>query len=223
MAQKVIVILSGTSTWVVPSDWNDLNNRIICLAGGGGGTAGGDSNFGQPDGFGAGGGALSYSDNVALTKGATMNVGPAAAQALPQANGNNTWFGGTNYATATIRAEGSQSSAGGRAAQGVGGTKRSGGPSSGTPNYYGGGAPSLTGDGGTPTAGVFSVVSAPGGVTYSSGNGGQGFTPGSNYGGGGGGGPAAPGGGLQFSGGARGFIAIIYTPLEIPGHGFLFI
>lgn len=55
----------GAGTWTVPTDWNNLENRIECIGGGAGAKSGG--------GGAGGGGAYAALSNYSLTVGATID------------------------------------------------------------------------------------------------------------------------------------------------------
>src|SRR5579864_5975185 len=67
----------GTSTWTVPSDWNNSNNTMGVIGGGGGFSCGG-------------GGGFAGSNNVALTPGATVYV--HIGQGATFGNGGGSWI-----------------------------------------------------------------------------------------------------------------------------------
>ena len=72
-----IVVLQGTTTWSVPSDWNNANNTISTIGGGGSGSAivGGASS-------GGGGGAFAASTNATVT-----NIGTGSQNCVVGAGG----------------------------------------------------------------------------------------------------------------------------------------
>lgn len=68
--RKVIFLTTATTSWVVPSDWNNQANMIEVIGGGGGA---GDGTNGNP-GVGSGGG-YARRTNINLTRGTVMNSG----------------------------------------------------------------------------------------------------------------------------------------------------
>lgn len=103
----VILLAPGTTSWVVPSDWNSASNSIECIGGGGGGGGGNST------GPAAGGGGAAYSKtvNVPLAPFTVINcsVGAAGAggttAAQPTAGGAS-WFGSTTATSASVLAAG---------------------------------------------------------------------------------------------------------------------
>jgi hypothetical protein len=231
---QVVFLTSGTS-WTVPSDWNNSNNTIECIGGGG---------AGQFTGLGAGGGGgggYAKKSNLTLTPGASIGFQVGAGGSLSGAAGTATWFSSPSAVYADF-GKGGTTSAGGSGgvanvgdvvANGGNGAKTGGGGAAG-PNGKGVIGGSTTGgngdngsggNGGTGGGGA-GAVGNPGdpgteytstlGATAGSGGGGGGGGPaggsrggvGGLYGGGGGGGGAAGAGGH----GAAGLIVITYTP-----------
>lgn len=229
---QIFLTTTGAGTWVVPSNWNNSNNSIECLAGGGSGTTTG----------GAGGGsAYAKATNVTLTPGAQISysIGVAATD---------TWFNGSAVIGSTCGAKhgvsGSTTTggAGGLASGcygGVGGansnpgapyaysggsggstsTDAGGGGGAGGPNGAGAtgsnGGVGGGGNGGAADNGVGGAGGA-GGTTGTAGSGGSGneWTPNLNNGaaagsGGGGGGctTGTAGGGGLYGGGGGGCLA----------------
>lgn len=202
---------SGTS-WTVPSDWNNSNNEIVAIGGGGNGQNGAagytvDKTYypGAP-GTGGGGGACSKITNQTYTAGAsrTMAIGSAGADTSLKQNDNT-----TNAVLAKAGSPGASGGTGGQASSGTGATKYSGGNGVSA----GGGAASTTANGSNPTSGDGAGTGANGtglGSGYGSGGGGaaNGGNAG-NYGGGGGGGAGDEGpGGV----GRAGLLVITHTP-----------
>ena len=162
---------AGTYSFVVPVDVTSVS--VVCV---GKGADGYRLTNAVGHGLSGGGGALSYSNNIAVTPGESLTISidssfstlSRGATALVKAETGKQWYESPSYV-------------GGRAAQGVGDVKYSGG-TAGAGEGSGGGAAGYAGDGGA------------GAVRYgSSGTSGSG-------GGGGGGGPqsqtgAAPSGG----------------------------
>jgi hypothetical protein len=109
-------ITSG-STWVVPGDWNNSNNKIELISGGGGGGNGWC-------GASAGAGGYVVKTNLSLTPGATVHyqVGAGGTGGSPSGacdsgtNGGDTFFNGTTTANASVWI------AGGQAMTGAGGS-----------------------------------------------------------------------------------------------------
>lgn len=175
---ETFITSTAQTTWTVPANWSNTNNKIEVIGGGGGGNTG-TSTYGG--GGGAGGGYSSVS-NITLTASATINirVGTGGTGALSPTAGGATWFGGTSLATSTVGVNGggaastSNGGAGGTVAAGVGYAGGNGGP--GRVNSSGGGG------GGGGAAGPFGAGGNSGGVgtsTASGGGGNGGGTPGS--------------------------------------------
>lgn len=166
MTQKVIRLTSGTS-WPVPPDWNNADNKIQCYGGGSGGASHNDT---TKNGAGAGG---AYADwtNLTLTAGTNISYGIGAGgtgetgSAAPKAGGD-TFFNGTSISNATIVAKGAAipgttntAGTGGQASACVGQTKHSGGnggagAGAAASGPGGGGAATPTADGTAGSVGV---------------------------------------------------------------------
>ena len=140
MARQVIYLTTaGAGTWNVPADWNNTDNTVECIGGGG---AGG---YGAGSFYGGGGGAYSLKNNLSLTAGGTADYSVGAGGIGSRANdvnaGGDTWF----KSTSDVLAKGGQggntnTGYGGDAAAGVGDTKYSGGRGGNRSGYsYGGG------------------------------------------------------------------------------------
>ncbi|MDB5490367.1 MAG: hypothetical protein JWO78_216 [Micavibrio sp.] len=171
---KIFLTSTGAANWTVPADWNDLNNSIEVIAGGGSGCAAGGGNYG---GSGSGG-AYSKITNLALTKGALIpvNIGAGGARAISTGGnilgnpGGDTWFGNASYGGANVAAKG-----------GLGGLT---GPISNTMgNILGGQASAGIGSikysgGGVPNAVISGVVTGAGGAAGPNGNGQDGVSTG---------------------------------------------
>jgi hypothetical protein len=181
---KTVYLTTGSS-WIVPSDWNSANNSIEVIGGGGGGGGYVYGWYGTI-GSGGGGGAYSKVSNVTFAPGSAVSYsigqggsgavtgggcgGGAAYQSYGRGNqgsgGGDTYFGGTSCAGSLACAKGGggglfqSGGAGGRAGQGIGGVRYSGGDGFGaapippdetgyTTNNYGGagGAAGPHGDG----------------------------------------------------------------------------
>ena len=101
MATQVIFLTAGSTTWTVPSDWNNSNNTIDLIGAGGGGH----SSTGAAGAGGGGGGAFARLTNFALTPGATVYVSvPGITSA--DTNGANTWLNKVSNAQPTAVANG---------------------------------------------------------------------------------------------------------------------
>lgn len=185
-ADNAIIVLTSTAstTWTVPSDWNNANNNIHLIGGGGGGAGGYASGNNRAGGGGGGGGGYTKLTNQTLTKGAsiTYQCGSAGTVGSVGANGGN---GGT-----TSWNSGASTAGGGGGGQATT-TPTSTGGTAGTGTTFNGatggvgatGTAASTGYGGGGGAGA----GGPNGV---GGNGGNGFgsTLTANMAGGGGGG-----------------------------------
>jgi hypothetical protein len=158
MADKVIFLKAGTTSWTVPSDWSAVNS-IECIGAGAGGSAGTTFNGGQT-GAGGASGAYSKTTNLAgLSAGASVVVGigakggggtfngAASATAARGTAGGDTYFNATSLANAvtngssvSVAAEGAKqgansytTGAAGLATNSVGGTTRDGSAGGSTP------------------------------------------------------------------------------------------
>jgi hypothetical protein len=139
LRHTVILTTTGSVlTWEVPDSFNDADNIIECIGGGGGtgDTAPGDGGFG---GKGGGGGAYASISNAALSGspnpsiqyrvGSGGNGNPAGGT-----DGGDTWFNGASFGAATVGARGGGAGVG-RTSGGAGG---SAGSSTGTVKFSGG-------------------------------------------------------------------------------------
>lgn len=146
-ATKVIYLTATSSTtWVVPGDWNSLNNTVEVI-GGGGGTYGSGAND-CPSG-GGGGGAYAKATNINLTAGASISysVGGGGVGGYNGSNGtagSDSWFNGSAVAGSSVGAKGGGYAAcasvgtGGAASASVGGAG-GGTTNPGVPYAYSGG------------------------------------------------------------------------------------
>ena len=181
------IITSGT-TWSVPADWNNADNKIEAIGGGGGGSAGTVSSAGA-----AGGGAAYASvTNTALTPSSAIDiqvgVGGVSGLTAPTASWvkNNS---GTKVVEADYGKNPSGSGIGGQASASTGSIKYSGGTGGsggGRGGSGGGGSAGPSGDGknggnsaggaerGGSGGGGSNGTSATAGTTASSGSGGNG-------------------------------------------------
>ncbi len=214
--------LTSGSTWTVPSDWSNSNNKIEVIGAGGSGPN-------ATAGAGGGGGGYAKATNVTLTAGASIaySVGVGATGAA----GGNTYFcnstsncasisGSAVVAGATGGGIGASGSPGSSGSGSVGAVLYSGG-AGGT--SIGGGAAGPSGSGSsTGTADSGTVSAGAGGAEWGSvgsGGGGAGAVynllthtytsakTGANFGGGGGGGYSAS---YPGASGANGIIAVTY-------------
>ena len=181
-AKTQVITTVGAGTFSTPSDWNNSNNSIEGIAGGGGGA----NAYAGPGG---GGGAYSKVVNQTISGSVAFNVGAGGAGGVASSTdtaggaGGDTWVGNAAEGSAFLVAKGGAGGsgagpvAGGAASAGVGSVKYSGGASgtSGSGSSGGGGAGGPAGNG---AAGGSTSATA----TYYTGAGG----------GGGGGGAAAP-------------------------------
>jgi hypothetical protein len=169
LRHTVILTTTGSVlTWEVPDSFNDADNIIECIGGGGGtgDTAPGDGGFG---GRGGGGGAYSSVSNVALSGSPNPSiqyrVGTGGVD-NPGSDGGDTWFDGATFGAATVGARGGErgigrtgGGSGGDAGSGIGSVKFSGGDggiagTNGGGGGGGGGAAGPHGDGGDGGAGT---------------------------------------------------------------------
>jgi len=226
----VTFILSGTTTWTVPVDWNNSNNSIECIGGGGGGKNG---NGAVNSGGGGGGGAYSASNNLTYTPGHIINLSIGAAGAANGGSGGDTSIQNDSNSGSQVLAKGgvggavSTGGSGGSSGSGIGNTRVNGGNggaggSGGGPGGGGGGGAggnlggagvngsdhsgSTGGAGGAGDNGSGGAGGAAGGGTGSDGTEWQ-VSPARGSGGGGGGGSGAfgnGGAGGNFGGGGGG-------------------
>jgi hypothetical protein len=135
VTNTIFLLTAGSlESFTVPDSWNNSDNTIYCVGGGGSGRPEGTSGGGSGGG---GGGACSYSVNVTLP--ATSPASDVMYQVgiggyASGIDGGDTWFNGATFAAATIAAEGGKSGsgsltggAGGQASAGIGDTRTSGG------------------------------------------------------------------------------------------------
>ncbi len=206
-----IVITSGTS-WTVPSDWNDVTNKIECIGAGGAGqqptNSGSNPNF---SGAGGGGGAYAITNTLSLTRGngVSLSVAAGGSQAY-------TYFNGTSGTSASLSCDSGKNGAtgspgaGGAAASSIGNTTYNGG-SGGTAIASGGGGggaagPSgagQSGGNGVPTNGGGGGGGSDGGSSTAGGNASS-SNPGAGGNGTSGTGGGTPSGGAGSSGGGGG-------------------
>lgn len=212
---------TATVSFDTPTDWDNSNNTIRCLAGGTNGLTSA-SLFAADGGIGGG-----YSSSTAVTLAGTFQIQIGAA------NGGSTFFNGANVAGATVSATVGTNT-------GNGATKRNGG-SGGTGNQGtglsggGGGCAGPTGAGGAGSGGSGGTgdggVGGAGGGSFSAGAAGTQFdaTHGCGGGGGGGQGGASGGSGGSYGGagggsgkslqnpglGRQGMIVVSYQPVVV--------
>lgn len=228
----VTFLTAVTATnWTVPVDWNNGNNKVEAIGGG----SSGDGPNGRP----GAGGAYARSNNVVLTKGASISYtagnggnGSTAASSSAQSGLDTTFNGGTTLAKGSPRVSNGRC-LGGLASTSVGDVKFSGGDGSTQANGAGGGAAGPNGAGSVTTNYVGGVGDAGFGgaggtnprgtggngtewdATHGSGGGGGGSSNtgnggnGGNYGAGAGG---AAGAGQKSGNAAQGIVVITYTP-----------
>jgi hypothetical protein len=210
----IYLTTTGSNSWPVPADWNNADNKIECIGGGGNGGAAGQSGTALSwSGGGGGGGAYATDTNVTLTPGGTasysMNVAANtnfASLVIADAGNNsgsnqNAGAGGAAAScTPTTGAASGQAGSAGSAASGTAGNKAGGG---------GGDARGPTGLGTGWTTPSVAGAGQGGNATAAGANFGN---PGGFYGGGGGGGGRSSS--ISRSGGAgrQGIIRISYTP-----------
>lgn len=174
-------IYAGTTSYVVPATFNPASNRVWCLASGGGARKGTVSPILNGA---AGGGECRGEVNLPWTPGATVPCSVASAVS-GNADGQNTWIGGTGESDAPVLAIGGKKNS-----QGTGGAGGTGGRGSlGYPGGKGGNATSTSSPGGGGGAGGPDAAGIAGG--NGTGRGGDGN--GGLAGGGAGGAPAGNG------------------------------
>jgi hypothetical protein len=218
---STIYLESGTS-WKVPSDWNNSNNKIEVIGGGGGG-ANGASGAGGVGGGGGGGGGYSSVTNVSLIRDSQITILIGSGGSLGQ-NGGSTYFNGSTCGTSSVCAtggvSGSGTRAGGTASVGTGFSGGTGGAGGAAANGGGGGGggagaagPNAAGNGGSVGSNASANTGGAGGAGgqgdgTSGGSGGTSGTSGGGAGGNGGNGTEwevthGSGGGAGGGGGAN--------------------
>lgn len=236
-ASQSILTATTNTTWTLPTDWNNADNKIECL-GGSGGSGGIGTTTGNIAG-GGGGGAYSRTVNATVSSNQTYNAG-IAGTAGATGSGQVAGTGGTaSFGTICVAVGGTGGTYGGGGAGGTGGAAASG---TGTVRYSGGnggagagggGAAGPSGNGAAPvstTGGTADNGTVAGGTSGNNGNNGTQFSAsygcgsgagsptsstartGGNYGGG----PA----GRRSAGtttvgvaGVQGLVVVTYTPL----------
>ena len=205
---QTIYITSG-STWTVPADWNNANNTIETIGGGG---ASADQVGGIGKG-GGGGGAYSKITNLSLTPSASVDISVGTGGAHDgTTTGGDTWFNGASLAASSVGAKGGSGTsngtgaAGGVADDGVGTTKYSGGAggNSGVWGYTGGGGGGAGGPDGAGANGSTNGVGDPSDIGGAGGTGGNGSGGAGGAGGAGLGGSGSPGGAGTELGSSKG-------------------
>jgi hypothetical protein len=202
----------GTSTWVVPVDWNNSVNTITLWGGGGGGGA---SAAYRGGGGGGGGGGRRIISNLSLTPGSSVSrtIGAGGARGVVNQDGGDGGTTSFNGQTATGGSGGNADNAqSGAGDGGNGGT----GTTTGSSGHDGNNTPGASDGGGDGGASPGGGAGGDGGTNASSGPGGSDGSNGSAPGGGGGGGGGQGTGGTHNGGvGARGQITITYTPSSV--------
>ena len=187
-SRSIVLTRDASTTWVVPSDWNNTNNSIECIGGGGGG--GGGSTGTLHGGGGGGGGEYRKAANVTLTPGGTVPFvigqgGAGGAIGLNGSSGTDTTF---NASAVIAKAGEFGTNTGGAGSGGMGGT--------GAAANFNGGAGGSASDGtGTNGGGGGGGAGGPLGVGARGGG-----NPGNNGSGGGGGGNGGGAAGASSSG-----------------------
>jgi len=224
-AQTVFLTSTAATTWSVPSDWNNSNNKIEVIGGGGGGGQSGGGQFGG--GGGGGGGGYAKVTNASLTASSSVgiNVGSAGEDTYVCNSTNNCTSsadsavivaaGGGSSGTTATGASGASGGNGGVVIAGTGfagGSGGNGGNSQGNNGGGGGGgggAAGLNAAGNGATSGSAATGGAGGqgdgtfgGVGGASGNFGSNGTEWDASHGSGGGGGGNNGGGNGVGGGA---------------------
>ena len=160
---------SGGTSWTVAGDWNNNNNYIDVISGGGRGSSAGFSGY---EGIGAGGGGGGYArkNNCSMTKGATvyLSVGDVGQGSWFNITGTNAQPGSSSagpYATGGQNASGATAGNGGQGT--YGNVLYNGGSGQGTTaggfGGGGGGAAGPNGNGGLAGAGGSAHNSGGGG------------------------------------------------------------
>jgi hypothetical protein len=188
-AVRIYLTDTTQTTWSVPTDWNNSNNTIEVIGGGGAGTPG-FSNLG-----GGGGGAYAKKTNVTLTPGGTVSFAVGAGGGNG-GDGTDTYFCNSQSSCTSLSdsavvvgaqhgsaGNGGTGGAGGSAGASVGSTKYSGGnggSGSGSTTGGGGGAAGPNGNGGNGGNGGVNLGGNTGGVGGGGGGGNGGGSNGAN-------------------------------------------
>lgn len=207
----------STPVWIVPPDWNSADNAIECV---GAGSAG-DSNA---PGGGGGGGAYSGISNLTLTPGANIAYSVGEAFFNHTQPGGGTWFNGASLAASSVGAEGGQPTnvtiggVGGRATNGIGTLKTSGGAGgNGQGTVFAGSGGGGGGAGGSTGSGVTGINGDP--TSGAGGAGGQSDFGSPLFGGGGGGGNSTVSPGHAGGAGTEWQAASVFPLLPAYGCG----
>ena len=94
LTETTIWITSTETTWDVPANWNPENNSVECIGGGGGGGF---------RGAGGCGGHYARVSNLDISGTINIAVGGGGGTSI---DGENTWFGGTDFDTSLCGARG---------------------------------------------------------------------------------------------------------------------
>lgn len=163
---------TATTSWTVPTDWNDsipgpdgYANKIEVIGGGGSGGNGGSDGAG-----GGGGGGYSAKNNFPATPGTSVPYSIGAGGIPEEGDGGDTWFGSTVYASAFVAAKGGLNPPGGSTANKEGGAGGQASAGIGDIKYTGArgrdqGASSTSGGGGGGAAGPAGNAPVGGGIS----------------------------------------------------------
>lgn len=173
---RAVYVLTGTTSFIVPEDWNNSSNFIHIIGAGGGGGAGRTTN--RAGGGGGGGGGYRKLTDQTLTIGSSISVtagtggtGGTTSGASGGTGGSSTWDtagaslsapgGGGGSTTSTPSSIGGTGGAGATFTGGTGGAGSAGtGTSVGRGGGGGGGAAGPNGNGGNGGAGFGSSLGA---------------------------------------------------------------
>src|SRR5579864_3730823 len=153
----IVLTTTGSSTFTIPSDWNNASNTIECLGGGGNGAGASISGW-----AGGGGAAGNYAkkNNASYTPGTVVNIRIAPGGGNSNNVSGGTWFDGTAV-NACVCGAGSGTDGAGNSSGGslspytTGDVTYSGGGGAGNPgNSVGGGGGGAAGPNGAGTAGT---------------------------------------------------------------------
>src|SRR5882762_4683439 len=101
MANVVIFLTAGTTSWPVPGDWNNSSNSIETIGGGGGGQT---NTANTAHNVGGGGGAYSKITNLSLSPGTiTVAIGTGGAAGV---DGGDTYFNGASLGASSVGSKG---------------------------------------------------------------------------------------------------------------------
>lgn len=166
--KTIVLAVTGAGVFTTPSDWSRIGSKIECIGAGGAGARCANSLS-----AGGGGGAYAASSNIQLYPGITYNYfvgagGIGLTTDAKGADGQDTWFGGSEYATSIVGAKGGTGGGsttnaatpggpGGLATSSRGQVKFSGGSGAPSQSPYGGAGGGAAGPNGAGNTGLNGV------------------------------------------------------------------